>query len=706
VPDERRFTGRLQTDPGVAAVTVSFSPSEDGRGVTVFDAVEHRQFTLDTAGPVALGAADPDDFYFPVDAAVELDVASFSVPATVGTVVRTAAGEMLAEVTQWSDLQFPEGRYSIELCPSVKCYLQVDGPLSVVVEDGSTVVETAGRTVRMGARSHHKHPEATVTTTGNPHDVMAALSVFGSALKTTTVERSYPTLRGHPPAIELGEELHVPETLRPPETGVTIEVPPRLESIYPVAPLAYYLGARVEPGVTPCIVTDSGFEYVLDGPEGFEEAVARTLKQVFFLDCLTRTEGYYRVDLQERRAVADLVDLDFAALYEASLPDQLEAYLDVPYEVVADHLPEWKLTTHVAPTPDKAELLPFLVNDLAVIRMPASRTVAPSAVQMTALSEFTRDSFTRSASEDDLGTPSLVQPETADSLEQSWAGAGDEAPFGASKASVQAFRNRLQRDASTGDIDITVVCNDAEMDDEGDTAERVYGSRSDLPFDVQMYRDLSVDALRAVLETEADFFHYIGHIDADGFQCADGRLDARDLDRVGVDAFMLNACRSYEQGMALIEAGAVGGVVTLAEVINSGAVRVGGTMARLLNQGFPLRAALTIAKDESIVGSQYIVVGDGNLDVVQSESGMPLLIEIETADPEGYEVTVHSYPNGDKGIGSILQPAIETSGQYSLGSGTQGPFTMAADELERFLELEDAPLRYDGELVWSGDLVL
>ena len=31
---------------------------------------------------------------------------------------------------------------------------------------------------------------------------------------------------------------------------------------------------------------------------------------------------------------------------------------------------------------------------------------------------------------------------------------------------------------------------------------------------------------------------------------------------------------------------------------------------------------------------------------------------------------------------------------------------MTADELERFLELEDAPLRYDGELVWSGDLVL
>jgi hypothetical protein len=35
-----------------------------------------------------------------------------------------------------------------------------------------------------------------------------------------------------------------------------------------------------------------------------------------------------------------------------------------------------------------------------------------------------------------------------------------------------------------------------------------------------------------------DFLHYIGHIDADGFECRDGRLDVRTLDRVGVDAFL------------------------------------------------------------------------------------------------------------------------------------------------------------------------
>ena len=36
-----------------------------------------------------------------------------------------------------------------------------------------------------------------------------ALSTLSSALKTTSVERSYPTLRGHPPALELGDALDV-----------------------------------------------------------------------------------------------------------------------------------------------------------------------------------------------------------------------------------------------------------------------------------------------------------------------------------------------------------------------------------------------------------------------------------------------------------------------------------------------------------------
>ncbi|WP_101297464.1 hypothetical protein [Halegenticoccus soli] len=680
-------------------MSVSFGRSTECEGVTVTDAIERRQCTLLTSDPVTPQPAAGERFRFPVDEAVSVRTRSIALPSVVATYVRDADGEMLAEVEHFSGREFPAGRYSVELCAPIKLYVLADGPLTVRASAERTTVDLGRRgEVLVGARSHHKRPEATITTTEEPFDLMRAVSALGSALKTTTCERSYPTLRGHPPLVELGDELRVPGELTPPDTGVRIEIPPSLRYLYPVAPLSYYLGARVEPGATARIVTDDGFEHALDPPRGFESEVERVLKQTFFLDCATRTEGYYKVDLHERRRAERVTGLDFASLYDRPLSEQLRAYLDVPYGLVEDLVPEWKLTTHVDPTPGNAELLPFLVNDLAVVRLPEGRSVSLSEAQTAAI-----DDFTRSAAGATVSSPPLIQPSKADSIEQAWA--GDDAPIGASKASVRAFRNRLGREASDGDIDITVVCNDPTMDEEQDLAEQVYGTRDDLPFDVRIYRDLSVDALRAVVETDGDFLHYIGHIDDEGFECVDGKLDVRELEYVGVDAFFLNACGSYEQGMALIERGAIGGVVTLAEVINSGAVSVGKTMVRLLNQGFPLRVALNIAKDQSIVGCHYIVVGDGNLDVVQSDSQAPVLLTVDTVE-NGYEITPCLYPTSSHGMGSITGTFNAEPGVHYLASGELDTYTVTAEELRETLAVERTPVLLDGELAWTDELDL
>ncbi|MFC4359931.1 hypothetical protein ACFO0N_18445 [Halobium salinum] len=701
-------------------MTVEFSSDGDA-GLLVTDAVERRQCTLLTPGPVDSRPAGSDAFRFPVDAAVAVETGSLTLPSVVATFVRDASGEMLADVDHFERHEFEAGRYGVELSAPIKLYLLVEGPMVVETTGDTTTVERDGDgAIRVGARSFHDHPAGTITTTADPHDAMTAVSALSSSLKTTSPERSFPSLRGHPPTIELGESLSVPEELTPPDTGVRIEVPPRLQNVYTVAPLAFYLGARVEPGATPRLVTDDGFEHALDGPRGFPETVARTLKQVFFLDCVVRTEGLYTVSLHERRAVEEAVDLDFAALYERSLPEQLAAYLSVPFAVLEEHVPDWKQTTRLDPTPENVELLPFLVNDLAVVLPPEGRSVTPSEAQMAAIDAFTRDDRRRHDAHDTRDTadplvrsatgatsesagrtpgPSLVQPAGTDSLEQVWAGA--DAPVGASKASVRAFRNRLERGPTDGDIDIVVVCNDDAMDEEGDVAERVYGSRDTLPFDVQVYHDLSTAALRAVLETEVDFLHYIGHIDDAGFDCADGKLDVTGLDRVGVGAFFLNACRSYGQGMALLERGAVGGVVTLTDVINSGAVRVGKTMARLLNAGFPLRPALDISKGRSIVGGQYTVVGDGNADIVQSDSRSPVVLDLDV-DPDGeIRATPHLYPTRSHGMGSFAGVPLGDEGVKHLVSGPVDSFSVSEGELRSVLSVEELPVRCDGELHWS-----
>jgi hypothetical protein len=694
-------TGRPRTDDGFG---VSLSPLPDGTGLLVVDPVERHRFRLLTPTAPALETADQSVFRFPVDAAVRFVTERIELPSVIAVYVRDDEGEMLAEASHFADESFDSGAYELELCAQMKLYLRVEGGVAVTADATRTRITFDGPTeVVVGGRSRHQQPATTVTTTDDPTDVMCALSTLSSALKTTSVERSYPTLRGHPPLVEHGAALSIPDGLVTPATGVTIELPRTLEHAYVAAPLAYYLGADLVPGHQPRIVTDTGFEHGLDTPRGFEREVERVLKQTFFFDCLVRTEGYYQVDLHERATVEPDVDLDFAALYDASLVDRLAAVLRVPYEVIREQVPKWKLTTHVAPTAENVELLPFVVNDLAVIRTPQAMTVSTSDVQAAATSEFFRAGGSGSvrSTATDAGR-AYVQPETTESLEQAWV--GDGTPLGASKTTIQAFRNRLTRSPAADSIDITVVCNDDAMADERDVVDGVYGTRDELPFEVAVSYDLTVDELRETLTAEGEFFHYIGHIDASGFACADGRLDASSLDEVGPDAFLLNACQSYEQGIALVDAGAIGGIVTLSDVVNSGAVEMGESLARLLNRGFPLGSALDVASDDTAIGSQYVVVGDGSLAIAQPESGVPSVCAVRAVGGDRFELEYRVFPTTARGMGTLVIPHLESVRTHYLSSGTVDTFELSRDELARFLSLGEVPVVVENELRWSGEL--
>ncbi|SDZ75452.1 hypothetical protein SAMN04488065_0054 [Haloplanus vescus] len=698
---ERSASDRSETEQDT--LEVAFSPLDDRPGLMVSDLIERNQFRLFTDRPVSPTPAATDDHRFPVDAAVTVDAASITLPTVVSVYVRDETGTMLAETEHSAHEEFPHGTYSLELCGPIKMYLRVEGAVTVSSDVTRTHIEFDGtREVGVGARSHHEGPAATLTTTEDPLDVMTAVSTFSSALKTTSPERSYPTLRGHPPLVELGERLHVPDGVDAPDTGVRLELPPEYESIYVAAPLAYYVAADVVPGDRPRLVTDDGFEHDLDTVRGFETEVERVLKQTFFLDCVTRTEGYYSVDLHEREAIESSLDLDFEWLYDQPLATQLAEYLSVPFGAVEDELPEWRLTSHVAPDPENVELLPFVTNDLAVVRTPQSQPEPSSEVQTTAANEFFRDAaFTRSAAADDP-TRSYVQPEAADSLEQSWV--GDGAPIGASKATTNAFYNRLDRTPADGDIGITVVCNDLRMADERDIVDEVYASRDELPFEVQVHHDLTRAELREVLSAEADLLHYIGHIDGEGFECADGKLDATTLRAAGPDAFLLNACQSYEQGSALIEAGAIAGIVTLSDVINSGAVRMGRMLARLLNRGFTVGSALEVARDDSVIGDQYTIIGDSSLSLARTDGGPPNVCVVRRCGGDQYELDWQTHPSTRVGMGSMVMPWIDDEDQYHLWSGTSKTFEMTREEVQQFLSLETVPVKIDGSLVWSDEL--
>lgn len=689
-----------------SAARVSIRAIEDEFGLHIHDTIERRRCEILTDGPVEATPIRSDDFQYPVDTAVKFTAKELSLDSITVVFVHNAGN--ITEIDHFDTVSFGDGSYTLELHGPMKAYLRVDGPIEVHRGiNESTVSLDRPRTVRLGARSLHERPAATVTTTTKPKDVMAAVSTFGSAMKTTGSDRSYPTLRGHPPALQEGDELSIPNGIEHPETDIHIEVPESIQDVFVVAPLAYYLGARVVSGNDPRLVAGEE-QYSLVDNASLEESVERVLKQTFFLDCLVRTAGERPVPLYEYEKVAPALDIDIDSLYGRPGAERLQSYLTVPFEDVVDYIPTWKLVSHVAPHGDSLEVLSFLVNDLSVIRSPPDRTPPEQSKTEAVFTPSARsDGGTglvrkTSGSDSDKRAKPRVNPGQTNSLEQAWVGPG--MATGASKAIPEAFWNRLDRDPREEEIEIVVVCNDEEMVNERDVVEDVYGSRDELLTDVTVYEEVSTDALSLILGSDIDFFHYIGHVDDEGFECTDGKLDVETLDTVSIDIFFLNACRSYEQGSHLIENGAISGVVTLDDVINSGAVRIGKTLAELLNYGFPLRSALDLARERSIVGSQYLVIGYGNADIAQVESGAPLLADV--CSDGGYHLDVTIYTTSDYQLGSVFRPSIPGVDYMYLIPSTLPTFNLATSTLSDYLASSVFPVRMDGELTWSDQVSL
>ncbi|QLG62338.1 hypothetical protein [Halorarum salinum] len=677
---------------------------EEG-GIEIRDPIERRRVSLGTDRAVRPADVDPAGLRVPVGAAALVTVRELVLSRLVDLLVRDADGEVVVDANSAPVRTLPEAEYVVEVTAPIKVYLTAESALELVAgPDGVRIGFPEATDVVVGARSYHDRPSGTITTTTDPDDLRAAVSALSSALKTTGPERSYPTLRGHPPLIELGESLSIPDGIARPETGVRLELPPTLEALFTAAPLAYYLGADVVDGEQPRLVTDAGVEFDLTAEGGLESTVRRVLERTFFLDCLLRGEGYAGVDLHERAAVESVVGPEFERLYDEPLAERLPAYLDVEHGEVAERLPRWRLVACFPPDPAGVETLPFVLDELAAVRVRTPERVPASGLRGRVVSEYLADGgsrpFVRRSSAVDAPAEPVVALPESDAVEQVWFGPGT--PWNASKGVPASYRNALGREPDGGPIDITVVVNGAGMDEESRAAADVYRDWEWLPSSVSIETGLSTVELRRTLEAGTDYLHYVGHVDPGGFRCPDGTLDAGSIDDVGVDAFLLNGCRSYEQGVALVERGALGGVVTLSDVINDGAVDVGRAMAGLLNRGFPLRAALSLARVGHVLGGYYLVVGDGTVDVAQSENGAPMACEVEPLGDGTVELTAHTFLPSEGGMGTAAYPLVPSNDRHSLAPGSSGPFRLDAEEAVRFFERFTSPAVIDGELVVEG----
>ncbi|SEV95415.1 hypothetical protein [Natrinema salifodinae] len=731
----------------------------DGDSLHVTDA-DNAELTVDGADLVVDDTGV--DIPRPVDETVALTTDELRFPHAVVYAFSLGLEEQYELDPCGDPLSLSPGEYVVDIDTDIKAYLRFSGAATIERTDDyeSIVVSFPNRTrTILGVRCRHEFPAGTITVPDDPAAVAEAITHLAASHKTAGPDRSYPTLRGHPSLLERGDELEISDCIRSdtPDHGIELLVPPDYESLFVTAPLAYYLqatvrttdeafgdrprpgsgsGSRLGSGADPgprsgskrdrprLRLVDRAIEEPLSPMPDLERDVERLLRKTFFLDCLVRNAGPHGTTLAEY-SLLEALELDADALYEASPQDRLATYLDVPYAAIKHRLPDWHLSTYVAPDYDALETLPFLLDRVSMIYTPRTSELAGRELVERSLEDFYRggasgsrrhdrpqanardeNTATRRASTGRVASVDIVKPELRNGRTHGWL--ADGVPIDVFKSTPAAYQNRLDYlERASDSTSICVVLNDPDMAGEHDDVAEIYRQRAEeRSIDVTVAESLGTDALARVFEDAHDFVHYIGHCETDGLRCPDGTLSASNLDRCNTQTFFLNACGSFYEGMGLVENGAVAGAVTFTKVLNDHAIKVGSTFAKLLVHGFSIERAMGLARRRIMMGKDYAVVGDGTHSLTQGDHRPPTTATLEELDDSAgderrFLLTVDCYST--RVTGHYYFPHTEDN-EYAYLCGNDSNFTLTESEVATILKETEASVIYDGDIYWSDDL--
>lgn len=653
---------------------------------------------LDVEGP-------GPDISRPVDDTVAVTATAFRFPHAVVYAFSLGRDKRFHLEPDQHTMTLPPGEYVLDIDTGIKTYLRFSGEAVVqrAPDYSSLIVSFPERTrTILGFRSRHELPAETITIPDTPAGFARGLSALSSSIKTDSPDRTYPTLRGHPPLLETGPTFSAPDSVleQATQSGIELVVPPCYDTLYVTAPLAYYLQAtvRTEPDATPRIRLPSvAREHELAPMPDLERDVEQCLRQWFFLDCLVRNAGPYGTTLAES-SLLDVLDLDAERLYQATPQERLSTYLDVPYAAIKHRLPEWHLSTYVEPNAASVEGIPYLLDRLSLIFTPRTSTLEGRELVERSLTDFYRSG---SSGTGKVASVNIVKPELRGGRVHGWL--ADGVPIDVFKSTVGAYRNRLRfLERDTESTSIRVVLNDPEMAGERERVAEIYQQRAEeLSLDVRVEEHLTTDALARLLEDDHAFVHYIGHCETGGFRCPDGSLSVSSLEQCRVETFFLNACGSYYEGMELIERGSVAGAVTFTQVLNDHALKVGATFAKLLVHGFSFERAMRLARRRIMMGKDYAVVGDGTHALTGGNLELPTTATIDRLEDGRYVLELECYSTRVNGLYYFPHAA---DNEYSYLCGSPATFTLDRAELAAFLAESNVAVIYDGDVYWSTEL--
>jgi hypothetical protein len=606
---------------------------------------------------------DPPSLPNPVDTTVVGTTTALAVP-TEATVVTSADDRRL----QAGTISAASHRLRIDDRPET--HFAFDGPATVESSaDGFEIRFSSPTALAVGFREEPT-PRPTVRVPSTAAGLAAAVTAAGGTHRTEGPARSHPGFRPRTPYVTFGGPS-IPDHLsdRSPETTMT--VPSSARAVLLAAPLAYYLGAGVDVEAGPPRIDSPELTYTFDSRSGFAESVSKWLRELCTLDSRLR-------EVPGESGEMSLDGYDTETLRTAPPAARLAAIIETP----PSPLPEWPLTTYVDNDIENGRYLPYVLDRLSLVEPAEYSALDPKALLKRSLDEFYRGE-----------TPNVeaVDPSLNDSRSHAWL--GDGTPVDAYTLLGSAVPRR-----SVGTHPrVDVVCNDPEMASEQEVAS-VYRRRlAAHGVSVSVHEQLRTDELAAVFEQSTNLVHFIGHVDVDGLVCPDGSLAAADLEECAATAFVLNACGSYYEGYDLVRQGATVGAVTLTAVLDEQAVRLGTALAALLAEGFSFDRALSLARGEIIVGRDYVVVGDGTY-CLRSPTGRAGVLEV-TADGELFTVR---YDATDP-LSAGRRYVDPFDGEEHL-FGTVTKATLDRDGLLELLTQHSAPVRYDGNLRWTGEL--
>ncbi|PAU84771.1 hypothetical protein CK500_04435 [Halorubrum salipaludis] len=657
----------------------------DGRTLCIRDALEGEEFPLRFDREPEPRPALPELFHVPVDRAVSFEAGGMSILEQNTVTVRDAEGEFFAQLDD--SMEFHRETY----------YFDVNGPVKVVVRIQDAAISATGitesefgeltfdrpTTVTVGARSLHTRPEATITVPDDPAALAEAVSVFGSSIKEFTPERSWPTLRGYPPRIRLGEELDIPSPLVGPDTGIEVVVRPTYADVYRLSTLAYYLGAEVVVGDSPAIRLDTGYVESLPS-EGvaLEERVEELLRTWFFLDTLARTDGYVKSDRYEYELMGAKLPFYPPNLADRSMSERLMEYLEVDPETVAPYAPAWPTEAVLQPVREAADLLPHLAHVLAPVRIRGSGDPIVDAPVALGTSPW--------ISRNDDGSTSEAVPSP------------DEVPSPAGTAVLvpDGYENRLTRTTTArGEIRVIAVTGSAER------SESLRRALSDpaVPDKIGSWELIANPDANTLLANLTDPEVDIAYC---GLPVEDGRIVAADgtvsLDGLGGAPALVvfEGVEDQEFGISVVENGGLSSVLTETpldpELFRS--------LIGLLSSGVSIGPSVALSGVSA--ATQTRMVGDPGIEIAShSHPAMPVY-RTWSRSANRHNITYGSVLSLSGRIGGELKQLFDEFQSKEELSGTlhTGEAVLDSSSLLELLNQGDSIVQLNGRLLLPEDV--